>query len=213
MHYPFKPKRVRLLLRKTKMEKTTSNKRIIVAFGAIAVAVALIAMVAYPAYAANSQADYKYALNGENWAVVEENGSDADTAPGTIHTVVLTAKGYAFERIDEQTLKQYKAEMNLTIQVNPKTETTTRNVDVTGYVKVNEAIYTIESGTAALGTKRHVLFIRCEGVDEDGNAISLKVGAIYFWWGGKAYALRSKALLQTTDKPMLLLERGIAKIQ
>jgi hypothetical protein len=195
------------------LAKIVSQKRTILAFGVIAVAVALIAMVALPAYTANAQADFKYALNGENWAVAEEPVPSAGTSIGTIHTVVLTAQGYAFERIDEQTLKQYKAEMNLTIQVNPKTETTTRNVDVTGYVKVNEAIYTIESGTAVLGTKRHVLFIRCEGVDENGNAISLKVGATYFWWGGKAYALRSKALLQTTDKPMLLLERGIARIQ
>jgi hypothetical protein len=195
------------------MAKIVSQKRTILAFGVIAVAVELIAMVALPAYTANAQADFKYALNGENWAVSEESVSAADAAIGTIHTVVLTAKGYAFERIDEQTLKQYKAEMNLTIQVDPKTETATWNVDVTGYVKVNEAIYTIESGTAALGTKRHVLFIRCEGVDENGNAISLKVGATYFWWGGKAYALRSKALLQTADKPMLLLERGIAKIR
>jgi len=195
------------------MAKIIPQNRTILAFGVIAVAVALIAMVALPAYTANAQSDFKYALNGENWAVAEEHASATDTSIGTVHTVVLTAKGYAFERIDEQTLKQYKAEMNLTIQVELKTETNTWNVDVTGYAKVNEAIFTIESGTAVLGAKRHVLFIRCEGVDENGNAISLKVGATYFWWGGKAYALRSKALLQTADKPMLLLERGIAKIQ
>ena len=150
------------------MAKIISQKRTILAFGVIAVAVALIAMVALPAYTAEARADFKYALNGENWTVAEEPVQSAGTSIGTIHTVVLTAQGYAFERIDEQTLKQYKAEMNLTIQVNPKTETTTRNVDVTGYVKVNEAIYTIESGTAVLGTKRHLLFIRCEGVDENG---------------------------------------------
>jgi hypothetical protein len=85
-------------------------------------------------------------------------------------------------------------------------------VDVTGSVKVNEAVYTIQSGTAVLGTKRHILYVHCEGVDEEGNKITLKFGAVYFWWGGRAYALRSKALLQTADNPMLLLQRGIAKI-
>jgi hypothetical protein len=85
-------------------------------------------------------------------------------------------------------------------------------VNVTGSVKVNGAAYTMQSGTAVLGTKRSILYINCEGVDGQGNKITLKFSAVYFWWGGKAYALRSKALLQTSDKPMLLLQRGIARI-
>ena len=85
-------------------------------------------------------------------------------------------------------------------------------MNVAGSVKVNEAVYAIQSGTALLGTKRHILYINCEGVDEQGITITLKFSAVYFWWGGKAYALRSKASLQTADKPVLLLQRGVARI-
>ncbi|MGQ9552034.1 MAG: hypothetical protein ACUVUE_06365 [Candidatus Bathycorpusculaceae bacterium] len=193
------------------MVNTTSRKKAILASGIIAVAIALVAVVAYPAFVGSAHAEYVYALNKENWAITEETSLTADSSGGTVHAVTIDAKGYAFQRVDEETLKQFKAETQLTITIGPKEDDTPR-VDVTGSVKVNEAVYTIQSGTAVLGTKRHVLYIHCEGVDEEGNKITLKFGAVYFWWGGKAYALRSKALLQTADNPMLLLQRGIAKI-
>jgi hypothetical protein len=193
------------------MVNTTSRKKAILASGIIAVAIALVALVAYPAFVGSAQAEYVYALNEENWAITEETSVTADPSVATIHTVTIDAKGYAFQRVDEETLKQFKAETHLTVTVGPKEDGTPR-VDVTGSVKVNEAVYTIQSGTAVLGTKRHILYIHCEGVNEEGNTITLKFGAVYFWWGGKAYALRSKALLQTADKPMLLLQRGIARI-
>jgi hypothetical protein len=193
------------------MVNATSQKKAILASSIIAVAVALVALVAYPAFVSSVQAEYVYALNEENWAITEEISVTADSSVATIHTVTIDAKGYAFQRVDEETLKQFKVETHLTITTGPKEDDAPR-VDVTGSVKINEAVYTIQSGTAVLGTKRHVLYIRCDGVDEEGNKITLKFGAVYFWWGGKAYALRSKALLQTADKPMLLLQRGIARI-
>ena len=193
------------------MVNTTSRKKAILASGIIAIAIALVALVAYSAFVGSAQAEYVYALNEENWAITEETSVTADPSVATIHTVTIDVKGYAFQRIDEETLKQFKAETQLTVTIGPKEDDTPR-LDVTGSVKVNAAVYTIKSGTAVLGAKRHVLYIRCEGVDEEGNKITLKFGAIYFWWGGKAYALRSKALLQMADNPMLLLQRGIAKI-
>ena len=193
------------------MVNTISRKKAILASSIIAVAVALVTLVAYPAFVGSAQAEYVYALNEANWAITEDPSVTADPSVATIHTVAIDAKGYAFQRVDEETLKQFKAETHLTVTIGPKEDNTPR-VDVTGSVKVNEAIYTIRSGTAVLGTKRHILYIHCEGVDEQGNKITLKFGAVYFWWGGKAYALRSKALLQTADKPMLLLQRGIARI-
>jgi hypothetical protein len=194
------------------MANMTSRKKMILASSIIAIAFALVAMVVCPTYVGNAQADYVYALNEENWAMTEENTVIADPSVANIRRVTINAKGYAFERVDEETLKQFEAETQLIATIEPKEEGATTNVDVTGIVKVNDAVYTIQSGTAVLGTKRHVLFIRCEGVDEEGNKITLKLGAVYFWWGGKTYALRSKALLQTSEKPMLLLQRGIAKI-
>jgi hypothetical protein len=187
------------------------QKKTILALGAISVVIAMIAMIAYPAYAAG--ADYRYALNQENWAVPEEQILNLDATYANVHTVTVDAKGHAFLRIDEQTIKQYDAVMFLVIQVQPATESTERNVDVTGSVKVNDVTYTIESGKAVLRTEKNLLFVKCQGIDENGNQISLKLGVRYFWQGEKTYALRSIAILQTANSPMLLLQRGSAEIQ
>jgi hypothetical protein len=188
------------------------QKGAIFVLGAISVTVALIAMIAYPAYAANEQS-YNYALNQENWAAPEEYTSNSDTAFANVRTITIDAEGYAFIRVDEDTLKQYNVTTSLIIQIQPATENTERKVAITGYVKVNGVTYTIESGKVVLRTDKKLVFINCQGLDESENEISLKLGARYFWWGGKAYALRTRALLQTADKPVLLLQRGIAKIQ
>jgi len=195
------------------MANTASRKKVMLASSIIAIAVALSALIGYPTYVGSAQAEYVYALDEENWAITEDNTATADPSVVNTRTVTLNAKGYAFERVDEETLKQFEAETQLIVTIGPKEKDATPSVDVTGTVKVNDLDYTIQSGTAMLRTERHVLFIRCEGVDKEGNKITLKLGAVCFWWGGKTYALRSKALLQTSEKPMVLLQRGIAKIQ
>jgi hypothetical protein len=193
------------------MVNTTSRKKAALASSIIVASVVLAALVAYLACVGSAQAEYVYAFNEENWEITEETSMTADSSLATLRTVTIDAKGYAFQRIDEETLKQLKAETHLTVTIGRK-EDGTPYVNITGFLKVKEAVYSIQSGTAVLGTKRHILYIRCEGVDEQGNKITLKFGAVYFWWGGKAYALRSKALLQTADKPMLLLQKGVARI-
>ena len=186
------------------------KKRAILALGVISVAVALIAMMAYPAYAAKE--DYRYALNQKNWVVAEESAGNLDAPFDTALTVTIECKGYAFLRIDEETLKQYDSKTSIVIQVKPATETTDRKIEITGSVKVKDATYTITGGKVRIRKQRKLIFVNCSGMDENGNQITLKFGARYFWWGGKAYALRSKALLQTSDNSMLLLQRGIARI-
>jgi hypothetical protein len=186
------------------------QKRTILALGAISVAVALIAMIAYPAYAATE--DYRYALTQGNWVVAEESASNLDATLDGVLTVQIDGKGYAFLRVDEETIKQYESTTSIVIQVQPATETTERKIEITGSVKVKDATYTITGGQVFIGKQRRLIFVNCTGTDESGNPITLKFGARYFWWGGKAYALRSKALLQTVDNPMLLLQRGIARI-
>jgi hypothetical protein len=190
------------------LEANLSHERLI---KHLKVAVVLATLFAYSAFVGNAQAEYVYALNDENWEITEETSVTADSTVATIHTITIDVKGYAFQRIDEETLKQLKSETHLTMTIERK-EDGPPYVNVTGYVKVNKAVYAIQSGTAVLGTKRHILYIRCEGVDEQGNKITLKFGAVYFWWGGKTYALRSIVLLQTADKPMLLLQRGITRM-
>lgn len=188
------------------------QKRTILAIGVISFAIALIAMMAYPAYTASAQADYRYALNQKNWAVAEESADNLDATLASVLTLKIDAKGYAFLRIDEETLKQYNSITSIVIQVQPATETAERKIDITGFVKINDATYTITGGKVFLGKEKKLIFLNCTGTDTSGNPITLKLGARYFWWGGKAYALRSSAVLQTADKPMLLLQRGIAKI-
>jgi len=194
-------------LRKPKMVKT--YKRAVVAIGVVSVAVVLIAVAAYPAYA---EADYLYALNQENWTLPDETASNPDATLANEFTVKIDAKGYAFLRIDEETLKQYSSTTSIVIKVQPATETTDRKIDITGFVQVNDATYTITSGRVFLGKERKLVFLNCTGMDESGNQITLKFGARYFWWGGKAFALRSKAVLQTAEEKMLLLQRGSARI-
>ncbi len=194
------------------MTNIASRKKTILASGIIAMAVALVAFVVYPTYVSKVQGEYTYALEEANWTISEENIVAADPSVTNFHTITIDLKGYAFERVDQETLKQFEAETRLTITSGPKEEGSIPNVDVTGTVKVNDAIYTIQNGTAALRTERRILYIGCEGVDQEGNKITLKIGAVYFWWGGRTFALRSKALL-TSERPMLLLQRGIAKIQ
>lgn len=191
-----------------KTQKTT-----ITAICVISIAAALTAMIAIPAYAANAQADYLYALNQENWVMEEEYTGNLGVELTDVRTITIEAKGYAFSRIDEETLKQYNCETFVVIQVQPATETAEQNVDVTGSVKVNDVIYKIESGQVALKTEKKLLVLSCQGPDESGNQISLKLRARYFWWGGNAYAFRSMAIMQTADNTMLLLQRGTARIQ
>jgi len=186
------------------------HKKAIFAVATVSVAAALIAMMAIPAYAA--AADYRYAVNEGNWAVAEEYTSNLEATPSSELTVQIDAKGYAFARIDAETIKQYNSTTSILIHVQPATETTERKIDITGTVKVNDATYTISGGKAFIGKEKKLIYVNCTGTDEDGNEITLRFGARYFWWGGKAYALRSKALLKTDEQPMLLLQRGIARI-
>jgi len=186
------------------------QKKAIIAVAIVSAAVALIAMIAYPAYAATE--DYRYALNQGNWAVAEESSSTLNAASDGVFTVKIDAKGYGFVKLDEETLKQYESTTSLLIQVQPATETAERKIDVTGTVNVKDETYTITGGKVLIGREKRLIYVDCTGVDEDGNEITMKLGARYFWWGGKAYALRSKAILQTNDQPMLLLQRGVAKI-
>ena len=105
------------------------QKKTILTIGVVLVAVALVAMVAYPAYAAGE--DYRYALNQENWGISEEPTINPDAALTSTLMVQIDAKGYAFARIDQETLKQYNC-TSIRIQVQPVTETTERKIDITG---------------------------------------------------------------------------------
>jgi hypothetical protein len=169
------------------MMEIKSRKKVIAAFAVIAISAVLTAsMLVYPAFAEETEVQNKH--------------------------IAVKAKGFAFKRIDNETIKQYPVELTLTLELGERNGTRIPVLGVNGTVDVNGTVYTIESGKGVILTGRHVALIQCEGVDANGNEVTLGIRAVYFWWGGKLYAFRAKALLSTADGRMLLLMRGVAKV-
>jgi hypothetical protein len=187
------------------------NKRTLLAAATVPAMIALVVMLCIPTIAASTQADYRHAMDPQNW-VAEGEGMGTEIGLSGELTVTIDAWGYAFQRIDDETIKQLNCTTHLMVVVTPATEESERAVDVTGSVTIGDSVYTITDGKAFLGREKKLLYVNCTGTDDAGNEISLKFGGHYFWWGGKAFALRTKALMQIEDGPMLLLQRGIAKI-
>jgi len=188
-----------------------NNKRTLLAVAIVPVMIALVAMLCIPTIVASTQADYRYARDPKNW-VAEGEWMGAETELPSELAVTIDAWGYAFQRVDSETIKQLKCTTHLVVVVTPATEGSGRAVDVTGSATVGDAVYTITDGKAFLGREKKLLYVNCTGTDDAGNEISLKFGGHYFWWSGKAFALRTMAMLQTDDGPMLLLQRGVARI-
>jgi len=166
-----------------------SQKKAIFAFAVLAMIAAVSTlMVAYPAFAA--------------------------TEP-EIHTknIAVKAKGWAFERVDSETIKQHNVTLELTLELGERKGQIVVIANASGSVDVNGTIYAIQSSKGLILTKRRLTLMRCVGIDPEGHEITLGVQAVYFWWGGKLFALRAKAVLRTTESPMLLLMRGAAKAQ
>lgn len=126
--------------------------------------------------------------------------------------VLVNAKGWAFQRIDNETIKQYPVNLTLTLELGEKNDSMIPVLQVNGSVNIKGVIYTIEEGTGAINTQRHVAWVRCTGIDAEVNRIIFNMALRYFWWGGNLYAFRSIAVLKTGDRSMLLRMRGVAKI-
>jgi hypothetical protein len=199
---------MKVLLKETKM--VNIQKRTLFATATVLAVIALIAIISVPSILA--QSNYNYALNPQNWAGVDEPAGKSTIALTTDLTIRIDAKGYAFQRVSEDTIKQYNCTTEIVVQVTPATDASNRTVNVTGTITVNGTTYTINDGKAFLSRDNRLFYLNCTGTDGSGNAIILKFGGHYFWWGGKAYALRIKGLLQTDDGQVLLLQRGIARI-
>lgn len=136
----------------------------------------------------------------------------ADTEIQT-KNVTLKAKGWAFQRIDTETIKQQNVTLELTIELGQRKGTIILIANGSGSVDVNGTIYTIQSGKGFILTGRRIALARFVGVDAQNNEISLGIQTVYFWWGGKLFAFRSRAVLRTVENPMLLLLRGAARVQ
>lgn len=166
-----------------------SRKKAMLAFAVVAIMAAMAAsIVAYPAFAATEQ---------------EIQTKD----------IAVKAKGWAFQKADSETIKQYNVTLESTLELGERKGHIVVIANASGSVDVNGTIYTIETGKGLIFTKSRMVVARFVGVDAQGNEITLGVQAVYFWWGGKLYAFRARAVLRTTENPMLLLLRGAAKVK
>lgn len=169
------------------MIKIKSRKKPILAFAIITIAVIITTSVlVYPIFAETSELQRKQ--------------------------VYARARGVAIQKNDNETVKT-PVNLTLALVLGEKRGNFTPVLNVKGSIDVNGTIYTFEYGDGIIQTQRHRAFIRCVGIDSNDNQVTFRLGAAYFWWGGKLYVFRAKALLRTADAPTLLLLRGIAKIQ
>ena len=158
-----------------------------------------------------------FTLNDAGWQNLEQFLEMCNTT-FVAHNVTAQSEGWAFQRINNETIKQYALELNLTLQLGIEKDHDIPIVNVIGSVSVHStsfnAVYLIESGKGVIETNKHVALISAQGIDAQNNTVTLKAEADYLWWGGRAYAFRGRAILYNSENPMLLLLRyGIAKVQ
>lgn len=168
------------------MTKPLFQKRTIWAFIALAMTATIAASMAAPVFADEAMVEGTY--------------------------LYARAGGWAFERIDNETIRQKPVQLNITLNLGSLVRNHRLITGVNGTLDVNGTIFAIQSGQGIIITGVHVALVRCSGVDADGNEIGFAVRAAYFWWGGSVYAFRAVALLRTVESPMMLLMRGVAKV-
>jgi hypothetical protein len=206
-----------------------SRKKAMLAVAIIVIVAATAGtVVAYPKSAVGSQPSQQtmsqpqlqaqvLALNEDDWNSLDEFLKVSDT-PIKAHNVTAQSKGWAFQRIDNETIKQYAVELNLTMELGLKKSYVIPIVNVTGFVTIHStsfnAVYVVKSGKGVVETNKHIALISAEGVDAQNNEVTLKAEVDYLWWGGKVFAFRGRAILRSAENPMLLLLRyGVARVQ
>lgn len=127
------------------------------------------------------------------------------TANPITTTKTLNAKGYAFQSIDNETIKKYPA--NFTLTLTPTTVNGTVHLfDVTGgSVVVNGATYTITGGKGGVLTGRHLVLLNATGTGPDGQSVVFKFAARYSWAWDNLYSLKIGARLLTYSGNYTLL--------
>jgi len=122
----------------------------------------------------------------------------------------LKAQGYAYQKIDNQTVK-YPA--NFTLMLQPTSNGTVKKFDVTGgTITANGVLYTINSGNGGVLTGRRLILLQAQGTSPDGQAVTLKLAGRYFWMGGHLYVARIGAKLQTDNANYTLLMRAAIRV-
>ena len=134
---------------------------------------------------------------------------NAQTSANPIaNTKTINAQGYAYQAIDNQTIKKYPANFSFTV-VAAGTNGSARLFDITGgTIVVNGVTYTVSTGNGGVLTGRHAILLQAKGTSPDGQAVTFKLAGRYFWMGGNLYVVRIGAKLQTDNANYTLLMRA-----
>ncbi|MCW4024717.1 MAG: hypothetical protein NWF01_06750 [Candidatus Bathyarchaeota archaeon] len=121
------------------------------------------------------------------------------------------AQGQIVQKIDNQTIKHYPASFSLTIQPTA-TNGTSKLFEVTGgTLTLNGTTYTITSGNGALLPGRHAILLKAEGVNADGQTVTLKLAARYVWQWGNNFNVNIAAKAQIGEDTYGLLMRTLIR--
>jgi hypothetical protein len=130
--------------------------------------------------------------------------ASAQAADTTISKIkALKAQGNIYQRIDSNTIKYYPASLTLTLQPD-STNGLVKKFDITGgTLMANGISFTFTNGNGEVLTGRHVILLKVQGTNPDGQAITLKLAGQYSWLSGNT--LKIEAKLQTDDANYTLL--------
>jgi hypothetical protein len=118
----------------------------------------------------------------------------------------LKAQGNIYQKIDGSTIKFYPASLFLTIQPT-STDGPVKKFDITsGTLVANGVSYSFTSGNGGVLTGRHAVLLQAQGINPDGQAVTLKLAGEYSWFGGKTLNIGAK--LQTEDANYTLIMKA-----
>ena len=75
-------------------------------------------------------------------------------------------------------------------------------------MEVKGVKYTITEGKGLVAYYRRTLGMQLNGTDQDGNAVTVKLGGSYFWMWGRLHVARLAGTLETSNAKFGLLLRA-----
>lgn len=118
----------------------------------------------------------------------------------------LNAKGNIYQKINNDTIMFYPANLTLTLQPT-YINGTVRHFEVTGGTLVADGVtYTFASGSGGVLTHRHDVLLQAQGTDANGQTVTLKLAAHYSYnFLASRVTVKIIAKLQTQDGNYTLL--------
>ena len=123
----------------------------------------------------------------------------------------LVAKGVATQSVNGQ---KVNVPANLTLTLTNAADKTNVNKFVVtgGTVVVNGVTYTVTSGNGGVLYGKRLILLQARGTGSNGQTVTLKLEARYFWMGARLYVMRIGAKLQTDNGDFTLLLRAAIRV-